>query len=595
MALVLCTAVNGLAQAALPADGLAAEAAGEWSTALAIYKATLEKESHDVALWVRVADIEARVGHLDGTVQALRRAVAEAPRDAALHQRLSQTYAVLNRPTDALDAIERAFELSPGSVGLLRARATLATWSGDHGRARESYQRLEKLLPDDRDVLLSLARVSAWAGRTDAAVDAYTRYLRVEPGAAAVWIELARTESWRGNYSAALRNLETYRARFGSDEAYVRETVAVMARAGRPAEALATLEPLLRQHPNDYELNLTRTVALTMQRRTREASAALETVRRLQPDAAETRSAEALFRTTLAPAVEPGVSVYGDSSTLQVQRAAPRATLSFATGTTVSAGSEHETLSAHQGSGLEGVDGAESAAHDHGWAGASQQLGAVAVIRGRIGRAQASGRELTAYAIGADLSPADGLKLFVERNAGFFVVSPRTIGLGLRQVSHRVRLEWAPDARWQVAADVWHQTLTDGNDRWEITVSPRRSVARTERVNLDLGLTATRLRTATNYDNGYYDPRRYEYYAFTAYPYWKVGGDTGVGLSLALGLQRDDFSPGFRPGGNATADLSLGIYRAWALKLTAGGTFNQRLGTGAFRGYGAAVSLIRRF
>jgi Glycosyl transferase family 2 len=343
-----------------------------------------------------------------------------------------------------------------------------------------------------------------------------------------------------------------------------------------------------------YDLNLTRTVALTMQRRTREASAALDTVRRLEPDAPGTRSAERLFRTALAPAADPGVSVYGDSSTLAVQRIAPRAAVSFASGTTFAAGSEHERLTARQGSGLEQIDGAESAGHDHVWVSGAQQLGGV-TVRGRIGQARAAARDLTTYLIGADLTPADGLTVSVERNASFFVVSPRTIGLGLRQVSHRARLEWAPGVRWQVVADAWHQTLSDGNDRWELTVSPRRSVARTERVNLDLGFTVTRLGTATNYDHGYYDPSRYEYYAFTAYPYWKVGENTGVGLSLALGLQRDDFSPGFRPGGNATAEATFGIYRRWALKVNAGGMFNQRLGSGAFRGYSAGVSLIKRF
>src|SRR4030095_8962489 len=155
----------------------------------------------------------------------------------------------------------------------------------------------------------------------------------------------------------------------------------------------------------------------------------------------------------------------------------------------------------------------ESAAHDHVWAGAAQQLGAV-TVHGRIGRARASGRNLTAYAVGAGISPAGGLRFSVERNAGFFVVSPRTIGLGLRQVSHRARLEWAPRLRWQVVAEAWHQTLSDGNDRWELTVSPRHSVARTERVNLDLGFTVTRLGTATNYDHGYYDPSRHAKYAF---------------------------------------------------------------------------------
>ncbi len=211
-------------------------------------------------------------------------AQSQGDRDAHDAAALSQTFAVLDQPSEALEAIERAFELSPESVEFLRARATLATWSGDYGRARDSYERLAKLLPDDHDVVLNLARVSAWAGKTDAAVDAYTRYLRVEPDAAVAWIELARTEGWRGNYGAALRNLDEYQARFGGDERYTREKAAVLARAGRPDEALDTLEPLLRQHPDDYELNLTRTIALTTLQRGRDAAAALETVRRLQPD-----------------------------------------------------------------------------------------------------------------------------------------------------------------------------------------------------------------------------------------------------------------------------------------------------------------------
>ena len=48
-------------------------------------------------------------------------------------------------------------------------------------------------------------------------------------------------------------------------------------------------------------------------------------------------------------------------------------------------------------------------------------------------------------------------------------------------------------------------------------------------------------------------------------------------------------------GGNATVEATFGIYRRWALKVNGGGMFNQRLGSGAFRGYGAGVSLIRRF
>jgi hypothetical protein len=74
-----------------------------------------------------------------------------------------------------------------------------------------------------------------------------------------------------------------------------------------------------------------------------------------------------------------------------------------------------------------------------------------------------------------------------------------------------------------------------------------------------------------------------------------VSEGIGLGLSLGVGVQRDDFSPSFRLGGNATGEATFGINNAWVLKISGGETLNQRLGTGAFRGYGAGVSLIRRF
>jgi hypothetical protein len=352
---------------------------------------------------------------------------------------------------------------------------------------------------------------------------------------------------------------------------------------------------MLRQHPDDYELNLTRTIALTNQRRAREASDALQTLRRLQPNTRDTRDTERTVRAVLASTAEPGVvSVYGDSSSLEVQRVAPRATVQLGTGTTFAGGYEHEMLTARQGSGLEQVGGKSNAAHRQLWVSAAQQVGRVN-LRGRVGQARAVKRDLTTYAIGADVKPFDGLKLSVERNSGFFVMSPRTVGLGLRQVGHRAQLDWSPTVSSQVAVDALYQTLSDGNRRWEFTISPRRSVARTERLNLDLGVLVSQLGTTSNRDNGYYDPSRYEYYAGSAYPYWKIRESIGVGLSLAGGIQKDNLAPKFRFGGNATAEATFGIYDPWVLKVSGSGMFNQRLGSGAFRGYNAGVSIIRRF
>ncbi|HTG99315.1 MAG TPA: tetratricopeptide repeat protein [Vicinamibacterales bacterium] len=527
-------------------------------------------------------------------IAPLERAVQESPQDANVHVQLSQGYAMVDRPLQALEAMEHAVAISPDSVDFLRARATLATWAGDYARARDSYRRLAKLQPDDHDVALNFARVNAWSGRTDAAVDAYKQYLRAKPDSPSGWIELARSEMWRGNYAAALDNLDTYQDRFGNDDACTRERAAVLARAGRPREALDILEPLFRAHADDYELTLTRTIALTADRRTREASQAFDALRQLQPDSSDTRSVERTVRNALGSTADPGVNLYRDSSTLEILRVEPRATMVFASGTALSGGFEHEQLRADKGSGLEQIDGTESARHDQIWIGAAHPFAGVN-LRGRVGQSRTAIDSLTAYAIGADVMPFDGLTLSVERSSGLFVVSPRTVGLGLHQVSHSGRVEWSPTLRLVVAGNVRSQTLSDNNRRWEFTLQPRYSVARTERLNLDLGAVVGHLSTRTNYDNGYYDPSRYQYYGFTAYPYWKMRENVGLGMSLGLGAQRDDFSPAFRPGGNASAEATFGIFKPWALKVSGGGIFNQRLGSGAFGGYSASVSVIRKF
>jgi hypothetical protein len=199
------------------------------------------------------------------------------------------------------------------------------------------------------------------------------------------------------------------------------------------------------------------------------------------------------------------------------------------------------------------------------------------------------------YAVGADVRPHDALNISVARSRGFVVISPRTLGLGLRTTDHRVSASWLPSARYHLAADATLQSFTDGNRRWELTVSPRRSWLRTARFNVDVGASSYFLGTERNLDNGYYDPRLYQLHTAVAYPYWKISDDVGLAASIGGGLQRDSTEGALRFGGNAAAEATFGIYRAWMLKVSGAVTSNRRLETGAFRGYSTAATLTRRF
>ncbi len=599
MACLLVAALAGApaalgAQPPVPEAAMAAESAARWDEAVAAYRSVLDREPARADLWVRIADIEAKRGDMTACIRALAQAVAHQPNAPALYARLSQAYATGGWGVPALRAIETALALQPDNPTYLRARATLATWTGEYRSAEESYRTLAALDPRDVELSLLHARVSAWAGDTDEAVREYRRYLTAEPNDAAAWLELSRTERWRGNFRRALDALDAYETRFGTNASFEGEMAAVLASAGRPQAAERMLTPLLSATPNSYELLLTQTLALAEQRRARDAFASLEAVKNVSPNGMETESAGRVLRTLLASSAESPFSVYSDSDALQIARFAPQATVALQTGTAIKAGYERTALEARAGTGLTAVDGSTTAWYEHTFAGLAQRFGNV-TLSGQAGYARDETYVHHTYGVGLDAMLADSLRFSVSRAFTPFVVSPRTVSLGITDTRNRLQFDWTPTLTSHVAFDGAYDQLSDGNRRWEMTISPRLAAARTSHLNLDLGFSAYRLETTHDLADGYYDPRRYESYAATAYPYFKIRESIGVGVSLAAGIQRGTESPSFQFGGNATAETSFGIYQAWALKISSSATVNQRLTSGAFRGFGTAATLVRRF
>ena len=598
--LVLTLSISALlagtagAQSSIPVAGLAAEGDGRWSDALQIYRAQVEQHAASAELWSRIADIEARLGQTDAAIKSLERAAAVAPGDPTLPFRLSQAYAAQGHATAAFRAVESALALQPRSGEYLRAHATLATWAGEYKAASDSYRTLRELQPDDQDLALALARVSVWSGSSDAAATAYREYLSSSDADNQAWLELARTESWRGNVTGALDALDQYAARVGEDAAYSRERVSVLARGGRPRQSLREVEPLLATAPDDFDLNLARTVALAAARRHGAALSSLNSSEALRPNHADTRAAESVVRSLLASNAGPATTFYNDSDGLQTITVAPRFDLGFRTDTRVSGGFEQIQLEARVGSGLEPLHGASSISMEHMWAGASQRLG-VFMVGGRIGQARLEDKEPTTYAGFVKFVPADTFAASVERSSGVAAISPRTVALGLTRLSHRAQMEWSPAMRYHIAVEGSHEDFSDGNTRWEVLVSPRRAVMRSQRLNLDFGLLAHQFGATRNLDNGYYDPRRYEYYSVVLFPYWKVSDNVGLAVTAGVGGQRDDTSSNFRLGSNASAEATFGIYERWLLKVYGSTTNNRRLDSGAFRGTSGGVTLLRRF
>src|SRR5262249_7904668 len=157
------------------------------------------------------------------------------------------------------------------------------------------------------------------------------------------------------------------------------------------------------------------------------------------------------------------------------------------------------------GSGLEQVDQSATADYEHVWAGVAQRFGAF-TVDAQGGYAKPAARELVSYDVGATVRASDNLQFSAHRASGAVVISPRTVGLGLTQIGHRIEMQGAPPLQSMVAFAARVQDFSDGNRRIEWTLSPRRSFARTAGFNLDLGVSAYGLTTSHDLANGYYDP-----------------------------------------------------------------------------------------
>ena len=123
---------------------------------------------------------------------------------------------------------------------------------------------------------------------------------------------------------------------------------------------------------------------------------------------------------------------------------------------------------------------------------ATQRLGWM-TVQGQEGYTTGAEHVMTTYGIGFDAQLADSLRIALSHTSEPFVVSPRTVGLGMTTTSQRGQLEWLAMQRNQLVVDGAFQELSDGNRRWEMSISPRRTVARRARFNLDLGGVAYQL------------------------------------------------------------------------------------------------------
>lgn len=442
---------------------------------------------------------------------------------------------------------------------------------------------------------LNRARAFSLRDELDNSARAYADYHRTGKADRQSLLESGRIEAWRGNHARAMEQLERYRDEFGEDRDYLQDRARLLAWADRPNQAMVLVDNLLASAPDDFQARFTQGIALRNGNRPAEALALADQLRREQPS----RDTEDLYLMAWTPVrhhLGATFRYYADDDNIEHWHSELFGAYFFSPATSLGVRLEYDHLTADAGSGLENIDGSESVEHQQGafeiwhrftpWLAADISLG---------GAQTEELEELPTGRLNISLRPADTIALRISGEYGYFLVSPRSVSADVRRTHYQAEATWRPDLRYTVVALAGYDDFSDDNSKWLAILAPRRAFVRSQYYNLDLGVRAWLFGFDRDLNNGYYDPEDFESYMATAFNYWKIGRDHGIGLIGAAGLLKDNTMADFEFGWDATLEGNFGIYRDWMLKTWVSILNNQRQGSGAYDAWNSGLTLIRRF
>ena len=521
------------------------------------------------------------------------------PNEAEAHYELSRLYTMADDAVRALEEIEKALALDPDNRRYLRDMTQLANWNDRHDVALEGYRKLAALGEEDDELLLNRARISSYIGELDDSARFYERYLRLHPDNRAAFMERIRVESWRGNSGRAMALLENYRARFGEDEEWFKTKVDILSWGERPRETEMVLKPLLQQKPGDYQLNFAKVLAAHFGGRPRDALRGLQELEEHNPDADDNRLLRRVVTAPYRPLVSLESAYVTSSENLEALTTTLQAAYSPIPELRLGLKLVREWFSARVGSGLEAIDGSSGAQYQNIQAGVQYRFSPLLLGDLHLGRATAEGEGIPISTLGLDISPADGMNLRLQYSRDYFheyySSSPKTISLNIEEEATRLYLDWRPDFNYRISAQLGYSRFSDENSSRRFQLSVRRAALRTQRWNLDLGLSSGVLDFSDKKGNGYYEPDYYQRYMFASNVYWKAGERGGVSVSLGLGAAKDESMEGFKLASEGDISGEFRLEDDWWFHFGINGVHNVTRGGDAYTGSGVNLSVSRRF
>ena len=228
--------------ALLAAACLANLPAGKWAGVAAL------------ALAVFAGRSIAQTRHWSDSVRLFRHTVSVNPASAASYNGLAAALLEQGKPSEALQAAERAVDLKPGDAQLRGTQAAILASLGRLPDAEAAYRAALALDPPvgKPQLLAQLAGIVAQQGRVEDAMPIARQAIELDPREPVAHMNLGIMLAQRGQLEDAARELATAGQLARDPRAYM-NAGAMMARAGRLDVARTYFQAALNLAPNSGE------------------------------------------------------------------------------------------------------------------------------------------------------------------------------------------------------------------------------------------------------------------------------------------------------------------------------------------------------
>lgn len=155
---------------ALMRIGAAAQAGGDFASAVGVFRRAAELETDAAAPLVGAGNALLEMGQVNEAIVSFNAALKRQPHDPEALRSLAKAYLKTGRPTLAGAPLEVAYQDTPNDPKLLQLLGVADDFVGQHDEAQKRYRRGLELKPGDPALALDLALSLALSERYDQAV-----------------------------------------------------------------------------------------------------------------------------------------------------------------------------------------------------------------------------------------------------------------------------------------------------------------------------------------------------------------------------------------------------------------------------------------